>query len=111
MCAIVLNTPAFDVVHAASVSKTYQKNLSYTSAANGTVNSHSESANFDSVSISHEADVQSRFHKDMVSRLSNEIRTATTTGRIQELRQAVQSGEYHPDPVRIAKHLLFQLED
>lgn len=47
---------------------------------------------------------------DTVSRLSQEVRTATTTGRIQELRQAVSSGEYVPDPVEIAKRMLFHLE-
>lgn len=47
---------------------------------------------------------------DTVSRLSKEVRTATTTGRVQELRQAVSSGTYTPDPAAIAKRMLFHLE-
>ena len=47
----------------------------------------------------------------MVSRLAQEVRTATTTGDIQELRQSVSSGEYSPDPMAIAGKILFLTED
>lgn len=69
------------------------------------------SPNYDSSSFSSVIDSNNRFQVDLVSRLSQEVRTATTTGRIQELRQAVQSGAYHPDATEIAKRLLFSLED
>ncbi len=48
---------------------------------------------------------------ELVSRLSHEVRTATTTGDIQELRRAVSSGEYTPDPMAIAGRMLFLAED
>ncbi|NCE65506.1 flagellar biosynthesis anti-sigma factor FlgM [Pseudoflavonifractor sp. 524-17] len=48
---------------------------------------------------------------DMVSRLSQEVRTATTTGDIQALRQAVASGAYKPDPMAIAARILFLGEE
>lgn len=66
--------------------------------------------NYDSSSFSSMPDVKKRFHMDMVSRLSQEVRTATTTGKIQELRQAVSSGTYTPDPAEIAKRMLFLTE-
>ena len=48
---------------------------------------------------------------EMVSRLSREVRTANTTGDIQELRQKVAAGEYHPDPMAIAGRMLFMVEE
>lgn len=46
----------------------------------------------------------------MVGRLSQEVRTATTTGDIQALRQSVASGEYTPNPMAIAGRMLFLTE-
>ena len=105
----MLNTPIFDVVHSPSVVKTYQTGLGRSNAGSNTVNPEN-SSHFDSVLISEESEGSARIRKDTVSRLSSEIRTATTTGRIQELRQAVASGIYQPDPARIAKCMLFHLE-
>ena len=68
------------------------------------MNSNYESSSFSAVADSHE-----RVQRDWVSRLSQEVRTVTTTGRIQELRQAVADGEYHPDAAEIAKRLMFHL--
>ena len=44
---------------------------------------------------------------DLVSRLSQEVRTSTTTGDIAKLRQQVSSGQYTPDPMSIAARMLF----
>ncbi|MCI8869095.1 MAG: flagellar biosynthesis anti-sigma factor FlgM [Lawsonibacter sp.] len=62
--------------------------------------------NYDSVTLS-AASGDSRFHMDLVSRLSQEVRTATTTGDIANLRQQVASGQYAPDPMSIAARILF----
>lgn len=51
------------------------------------------------------------FHRSVVGRLSQEVRAATTTGDIQELRRSVASGEYQPDPMSIARSILFMAED
>ena len=48
---------------------------------------------------------------NLVSRLSQEVRTATTTADIRELRQQVASGTYQPDPAAIAKRMLFAMEE
>lgn len=48
---------------------------------------------------------------DAVSRISREVRTATTTGDIQELRRAVSAGEYTPDPMAIAGRILLLVEE
>ena len=59
---------------------------------------------FDSVTISAPSQ-DSRFHMGLVSRLSQEVRTATTTGDITA--QQVASGSYVPDPMAIAARILF----
>ena len=61
---------------------------------------------YDSVTLSAPRQ-DNRFHMDMVSRLSGEVRTATTTGDIAALRQQVASGQYTPDPMAIAARMLF----
>nr|WP_243152289.1 flagellar biosynthesis anti-sigma factor FlgM [Pseudoflavonifractor sp. 524-17] len=73
-----------------------------------TASSHSK---YDCVTLSSVPTGESRFHMDMVSRLSQEVRTATTTGDIQALRQAVASGAYKPDPMAIAARILFLGEE
>lgn len=49
--------------------------------------------------------------KNMVSRISQEVRTATTTGDIQALKRAVAAGEYVPNPMKIADKILFMVGD
>ena len=63
---------------------------------------------FDSVTLS--ASGQDNRFMGLVSKLSQEVRTATTTGDIQTLRQSVSSGEYTPDPAAIAGRMLFLTE-
>ena len=60
----------------------------------------------DSVSFSVCVNGEDTFHS-LVSRLSCEVRTATTTGDIHTLHQAVVSGDYTPDPIAIAGKILF----
>lgn len=64
---------------------------------------------YDSVTLS-SANGEKQF-REVLARLSQEARTATTTGDIQALRRQVQSGEYHPDPMAIAARMLFLGEE
>lgn len=66
---------------------------------------------YDSVAFSALPDGEGAFQMNLVSRLSQEVRTTTTTGDIQALRQAVASGEYVPDPMAIAGKMLFLVGD
>ncbi len=61
---------------------------------------------YDSVTLSTPSQ-DSRFHMELVSRMSQEVRTATTTGDIAALRAQVASGQYTPDPMAIAARMLF----
>ena len=66
--------------------------------------------NYDSADFSAPAGRKS-FQMEMVSRLSREVRTANTTGDIQELRREVSAGEYRPDPMAIAGRMLLMVEE
>ena len=66
--------------------------------------------NYDSAEFSAPAGRRS-FQMEMVSRLSREVRTANTTGDIQELRRRVSAGEYRLDPMAIAGRMLLMVEE
>ena len=68
------------------------------------------SEKFDSVTLSSAPSDRSPFHMQLVGRLSQEVRTATTTGDINALRQQVAEHRYVPDPAAIARRIMF-LED
>lgn len=102
----MLTTSGSGPISSIGPAKTYYTRTereSHTSAAQG--------PQYDSVSLSSLPEGKSRFHMDMVSRLSQEIRTSTTTGDIQALRQQVASGTYTPDPMAIAARILFLSEE
>ena len=67
--------------------------------------------NYDSATFSSLLAGEGSARMDTVSRLSHEVRTATTTGDIQALRQEVSAGAYTPDPMAIAGRILFLVED
>ena len=62
------------------------------------------SSYYDSVTLS--APGQDNRFMGLVSRLSQEVRTATTTGDIAALRQQVADHAYTPDPSSIAARIL-----
>ena len=68
----------------------------------------SGSNNFDSVTLS--APGQDNRFMDLVCKLSQEVRTATTTGDIAALRQQVADHAYTPDPNAIAARILLTVE-
>lgn len=67
---------------------------------------------YDSCSLSApEAQETSRSFLEAVSSLSYQVRTATTTGKIQELRSQVVSGEYQISPREVAARMLLMEGD
>ena len=65
---------------------------------------------YDSITLSHSSG-ENRFYKDLVGRISQEVRTTTTTGDIRELRRQIASGEYRPNASAIAARMLLLGED
>lgn len=101
----MLNTPGSGGINAYHrVKKAY-----HSVPCHGSTTNTSVTPSYDSTSFSALADSASR-QLEAVSRISNEVRTSTTTGRIQELRQAVSSGAYQSDPVEIAKRMMLLVE-
>ena len=75
-------------------------------AAYGAAASHM-AHKYDQATFSNYAGKADSFQMNLVSRLSQEVRTATTTADIRELHEAVQSGTYVCDPYAIAGRMLF----
>lgn len=84
----------------------------YTPPKRGTAAASLTPPNYDSATFSAPAEGSGfQAQMEVVSRLAYEVRTATTTGDIQDLRQAVSSGTYAPDPMSIAARMLFISEE
>ena len=49
--------------------------------------------------------------RELAARLSQQVRTTNTTGKIQELRQEVRAGSYRIDPRETAARMLLMEED
>lgn len=65
---------------------------------------------YDSACFSERAGNCDTFFMNLVSRMSQDVRTTTTTADIRELHQAVQSGNYMPDSHAIASQMLLFAE-
>lgn len=59
--------------------------------------------NFDTVTIGSDGS----FRQSLLSKISQEVRTATTTGTVNALREQVQAGTYQVDAGAIARKMLF----
>ena len=82
-------------------------NNAYLNAAHAgerSTQTQSARASFDSFTASSDAEVSNAYRNQMevVGRLTQEVRTANSTGDIQALRQRVADGSYVPDPAAIA---------
>ena len=96
----LLTSPGYNAISSIAPSKVYN-----TKAGRGArTKIASGSSNYDSVTLS--APGQDNRFMGLVSRLSQEVRTATTTGDIAALRQQVADHTYTPNPNSIAARIL-----
>lgn len=65
---------------------------------------------FDQITLSAGQAASSSF-RGMAASLSQQVRTYNTTGKIQDLRNQVASGEYRPDARETAARMLLMSED
>ena len=65
---------------------------------------------FDSVLISESGSGNEKAALDLKSRLSYEVRTATSTDMVSALREQIQNGTFTPDPMEIARKMLLMGE-
>ncbi len=61
---------------------------------------------FDSVTLSGSDGTRSSFEMELRGKISQEVRTATSSGQVAALREQVQSGTYQVDAREIAKKML-----
>lgn len=103
----VLTSSNFGAISSIAPVKAYRTNKERESRAQAS----SGQTKYDCVTLSSAPTGEGRFHMDMVSRLSQEVRTAHTTGDIHALKDQVASGQYTPDPTAIAARILLLGED
>ena len=101
----VLTSSGYSAISSIAPPKVYRTKAGRETRAQTTVGG----SNYDSFTLSTPSQ-DSRF-LGLVSRLSQEVRTATTTGDIATLRQQVSAGQYTPDPMSIAARMLFLGEE
>ena len=66
---------------------------------------------YDHFSVSSPAAQDRGSFREMAASLSYQVRTYNTTGKIQELRRQVSSGEYQIEPRETAARMLLLMED
>lgn len=66
---------------------------------------------YDHFTVSSPASQDRGSFRDMVASLSYQVRTCNTTGKIQELRRQVSSGEYQIKARETAARMLLMMED
>lgn len=103
----MLTPSAYSAINSIGPAKVYRTNAEREIRARASTGTGS----YDSVTLSSAATGESRFRMQLVGRLTQEVRTATTTGDINALRQQVASGQYTPDPAAIARRIMFLGED
>ena len=96
----MLTSPNYSAISSITPSKVYGAKAGRGARAQASPGS----SNYDSVILS--APGQDNRFMGLVSKLSQEVRTATTTGDIAALRQQVADHTYTPDPSSIAARIL-----
>ena len=66
---------------------------------------------YDQLSLSKEDSDEARFIKEVTAKMSYQVRTNNTTGKIQELKRQVNQGEYQIDASEIAARMLLVGEE
>ena len=79
--------------------------------SSGVQGGHSTEGSFDQITLSAQAGQEaSPTFRSLAASLSQQVRTHNTTGKIQELRGQVASGEYRPDARETAARMLLMSE-
>lgn len=65
-----------------------------------------QGSRYDHISLSAPPELEKRDFQEMVASLCQQVRTNTSTGKIQELHRQVSSGEYQISPREVAARIL-----
>ena len=77
----------------------------------GSTRSAAQDGRYDQFSVSPGAAQDRGSFREMAASLSYQVRTYNTTGKIQELRRQVRSGEYQIAPRETAARMLLMMEE
>ena len=89
-----------------------QKNTAGRIARTGPQRTERRSSRYDHYALSQApGQEESSSFRELAARLSQQVRTTNTTGKIQELRRQVQAGTYPVDPRGTAARMLLIEED
>lgn len=96
--------PDLHRAYAVAVSSVYGDSYAKRSSVQGPVR--------DQVDISQSVSgSQTQFQKELASRLVQSVRTATSTGTVQQVRAQIQAGSYQINPEKIAAAMLLEVDD
>lgn len=96
----MLTSSGYGAISPISPPKVYRTKAGRDNRAQATLGANK----YDSVILSGSA--QDNRFMGLVSKISHEVRTATTTGDVASLRQQVAEHSYTPDPMSIAARIL-----
>lgn len=83
-----------------------QKKTARTVGAAGPARVPAQDGRYDLVTVSARAAQDGHSFRELAAALSRQVRTHNTTGKIQELRRQVRSGEYQIEPGETAARML-----
>ena len=84
----------------------FQNNTTRLAAVSGGKRAGRQGSRYDHISLSAPAELEKQDFQKAVAMLSHQVRTNTSTGKIQELHRLVSSGEYRVDPREVAARML-----
>lgn len=95
-------------ISGANIAATEAAARAYQAQSGGTAKLHRDGAGrrFDSITLSSGDGVRGSFEMELRGKVSQEVRTATSSGQIAALREQVQNGTYQVDTREIAKKML-----
>ena len=86
-----------------------KKNAARLAGPAGERRTQARESHYDQVAVS--AGQEGAGFRELVANLSSQVRTYNTTGKIQELRRQVSSGEYQIEPRETAARMLLMMEE
>lgn len=88
-----------------------QTNPARPAGTSGLSRAQAQDSRYDQFAVSTGAAQDRGGFREMVASLSYQVRTYNTTGKIQELRRQVSSGEYQIEPRETAARMLLLMEE